>query len=177
MVDPAASIQHPLSIVSSLQAQLGFLSLQPQMWSLQTLVRSGYLYITKPSFLPCSQPQLSLNLISEAGISVPGLWLHQPMIGRCRAVRLTIYWGPFPFPYQLLCYNSVLQISSSVLAGLFASVGKFPECSCFSLQLPPRGAGPGLLRFSVSLFFFFPMQFHEVFLALLESWGLTSSFS
>ena len=139
MVDPTPSLQYSLRMFPFFQAWPSFLSLELQMWSLQTLVPSGCLYTTNLSFSPHRQHQI-LSLISKAGVSVPDLWSHQPMVGKCRAMRLTN------------CLLRIISVSTAFHQFLCCPT-ILPGCRhSSSIHLPPRGIGPKLLHFSISSF-------------------------
>ena len=86
--------------------------------------------------------------------------MHQQMIGKFRAVALTIVEDCFNFKgltqIAVFSFNTLnfLFVPAELTGG-----GKFPGCRSFSsFQIPPRGVGLISLLFS-SLFFFFLLSY------------------
>ena len=109
VVGTAPSLQNPLTMASGFQTWLGFLSLQPQMWSFQTLIASGCLWTTSSTFSshiarPRSRSQSDIQIRSFDS------W---PLVteGKCKAVRLTICRGMFPFQLLYTDYSVPPQYS------------------------------------------------------------------
>ena len=78
---PVPSLQHPLTIASSLQAQVGFFSLHPQMWLLWTLVPPGCLCMADLIIFPHSQPLIPLSESDLQSFSFSYQLLPTPVYG------------------------------------------------------------------------------------------------
>lgn len=125
-------------------------------------------------FSPCSQPHLSLILMSKAWVSVPNPHGCEQMVRKHRAVALTVEdWFHFTCFFTLTAvFSSKTLERVSPLTWLISSpVGQLLRVLDLSFQLPPWGAGPILLPFSSS-FFSHTFFLHEDFLALSESWKI-----
>lgn len=169
VMNSAPSLQHPLTVGSSFQAWLGFLSLQPQTWLLQTLVPSGCLCTTSPSFSP-TWPAPTLSLwVWYPDLEFQFLWLESAEQWDWPFVEDHFHFNCF-IPTAVYSSN-IPNIPSLLLVSLLVWVtsqnaGVVPlSSSLLEVQDPTHFISPFLSCSS----FFFRRHFCEVFLALTES--------